>query len=234
MKITEIENRLGKSLETIDISDVRKMMADNEMLLALNDFDTGLAVCKKVLDENTDEDVRSEFAPLFYHHQFYNSQAVLATIFSEYNKNHDKDKLKKSLDDFLLNEPPLGKINGYLTILDSVEDYEIQLEDIQATTKKVEDILFSLQFEKGFPIICDIIDSIYTLQQEYYKKYNYDLIAEDADKLNDLIARLDKFTQPIYDKMQKDIEQELPEGATAEDIGRVDMPKFKDTKEKEE
>lgn len=234
MEITEIENRIGKSLSKIDISDIRKMMADEEMLLALNDYETGLAVCNKVLKENADSEVRSEFAPLAYHHQFYNGQVKLSKMFADYDSTKDKEKLKKSLDDFMNSATPLGKISGYLVILTNIDGYEIQLEDIQQTVKSVEEILFSLDFEKGFPIICDIIDSLYTLQQEYYKKYNYDLIAEDADKLNDLITRLDAFTQPIYDKMQSEIENKLPDDATADDIGMLDMTKFNSTNEKEE
>lgn len=230
MTITEIERRIGKSFSDITIDDLKNLMEDKELLSELNDPENGIAIAEKVLTTNLDEDVRSQFVPLKYHHLLYNSEIKLSQVFAQFNVDKDKSKLVSELESFLKGATPLGKMSAYLVILTSFEDYNLKEkeEDIKASVKDVELILYSLDIEKAFPLVCDVIDMLYAIQTEYYSKYSIDVIAEDAEKLNEYIKKLTDFTQPIYDQMQKELEEKLPENSKPEEAGLLDITKFKD------
>lgn len=234
MDIKEFKEKLGKPLAEIDLQDVKAITEDQDMLMALNDLEMGLEISEEVMRANQDSEVRSEFAPLMYHHQFYGSQKELGQLFAQYETDKDATRLRGNLDGFFKGATPLGKLNGYLLALSAMDGYEVEYDDVREAVKATEDILFELDFEKAFPIICDIMDSLYTIQEEYYKKYKLDIIAEDTAKMNDFVKRLNDFTQSIYDEMEKHIDEELPDDIKPEDIGALDMTKFKeDPTEKE-
>lgn len=236
MNIEEFKEKLGKDFSEITLEDIKNITADNEMLNVLNDYKVGLEISTDVIKENKNQEVIDEFTPLVYHHELYGAQKELGKMFAQYNEDNDKEKLVLSLNTFLKSAAPLGKISGYLIALNGIDGYDITLEDIQKAVDDSEDILFKMKIDRGFPIICDIIDILYTIQEEYYKKYKFDLIGENSKKLNNLITELDKLTQTMYENTQKQIENELPDDVKPEDLGMLDITRFKkeNTNEKEE
>ena len=229
MKAEEFEKKIGKDLSEINMKDLNELMDQEDVMMLLNDHDTAINACNKVLTENLDPEVRSEFAPVKYYHELYKQEEEIADIYNQYEVDKSPENFVNRIKEFNKTSTSVGRLVSYIMLLKNVEGLDLtgEKDHIIAAVDDVIHILNSLDFSKGIGTVCDMIDILYSIQQDYFEKYQVDVLDGRVNKLNEIVSKLNEIMKEYYNNELEKIEEEIPDDATPEDIGMLDVTKYK-------
>lgn len=229
MKAEEFEKKIGKDLSDINMKDLNELMEQEDVMILLNDHDTAINACNKVLTENLDPEVRSEFAPVKYYHELYKQEEEIADIYNQYEVDKSPENFVNRIKEFNKTSTSVGRLVSYIMLLKNVEGLDLtgEKDHIIAAVDDVIHILNSLDFSKGIGTVCDMIDILYSIQQDYFEKYQVDVLDGRVNKLNEIVSKLNEIMKEYYNNELKKINEEIPDDAKPEDIGMLDVTKYK-------
>ena len=229
MKAEEFEKKIGKDLSDINMKDLNELMDQEDIMMMLNDHDTAINACNKVLTENLDHEVRSEFAPVKYYHELYKQEEEIADIYNQYEVDKSPENFVNRIKEFNKTSTSIGRLVSYIMLLKNVEGLDLtgEKDHIIAAVDDVIHILNSLDFSKGLGTVCDMIDILYSIQQDYFEKYQVDVLDGRVNKLNEIVSKLNEIMKEYYNNELEKIEEEIPDDAKPEDIGMLDVTKYK-------
>ena len=229
MKAEEFEKKIGKDLSDINMKDLNELMDQEDIMMLLNDHDTAINACNKVLTENLDPEVRSEFAPVKYYHELYKQEEEIADIYNQYEVDKSPENFVNRIKEFNKTSTSVGRLVSYIMLLKNVEGLDLtgEKDHIIAAVDDVIHILNSLDFSKGIGTVCDMIDILYSIQQDYFEKYQVDVLDGRVNKLNEIVSKLNEIMKEYYNNELEKIEEEIPDDAKPEDIGMLDVTKYK-------
>lgn len=230
MKAEEFEKKIGKDLSEINMKDLNELMDQEDIMMLLNDHDTAINACNKVLTENLDPEVRSEFAPVKYYHELYKQEEEIADIYNQYEVDKSPENFVNRIKEFNKTSTSVGRLVSYIMLLKNVEGLDLtgEKDHIIASVDDVIHILNSLDFSKGIGTVCDMVDILYSIQQDYFEKYQVDVLDGRINKLNDIVAKLNEIMKEYYNNELEKIKEEIPDDAEPEDVGMLDVTKYKD------
>lgn len=230
MKAEEFEKKIGKDLSEINMKDLNELMDQEDIMMLLNDHDTAINACNKVLTENLDPEVRSEFAPVKYYHELYKQEEEIADIYNQYEVDKSPENFVNRIKEFNKTSTSVGRLVSYIMLLKNVEGLDLtgEKDHIIAAIDDVIHILNSLDFSKGIGTVCDMVDILYSIQQDYFEKYQVDVLDGRINKLNDIVAKLNEIMKEYYNTELEKIKEEIPDDAEPEDVGMLDVTKYKD------
>lgn len=230
MKAEEFENKIGKDLSDINMKDLNELMNQEDVMMLLNDHDTAINACNKVLTENLDPEVRSEFAPVKYYHELYKQEEEIADIYNQYEVDKSPENFVNRIKEFNKTSTSVGRLVSYIMLLKNVEGLDLtgEKDHIIAAVDDVIHILNSLDFSKGIGTVCDMIDILYSIQQDYFEKYQVDVLDGRVNKLNEIVSKLNEIMKEYYNNELEKIKEEIPDDAKPEDVGMLDVTKYKD------
>lgn len=230
MKAEEFEKKIGKDLSEINMKDLNELMDQEDIMMLLNDHDTAINACNKVLTENLDPEVRSEFAPVKYYHELYKQEEEIADIYNQYEVDKSPENFVNRIKEFNKTSTSVGRLVSYIMLLKNVEGLDLtgEKDHIIAAIDDVIHILNSLDFSKGIGTVCDMVDILYSIQQDYFEKYQVDVLDGRINKLNDIVAKLNEIMKEYYNNELEKIKEEIPDDAKPEDVGMLDVTKYKD------
>lgn len=230
MKAEEFEKKIGKDLSEINMKDLNELMDQEDIMMLLNDHDTAINACNKVLTENLDPEVRSEFAPVKYYHELYKQEEEIADIYNQYEVDKSPENFVNRIKEFNKTSTSVGRLVSYIMLLKNVEGLDLtgEKDHIIAAIDDVIHILNSLDFSKGIGTVCDMVDILYSIQQDYFEKYQVDVLDGRINKLNDIVAKLNEIMKEYYNTELEKIKEEIPDDAKPEDVGMLDVTKYKD------
>lgn len=230
MKAEEFEKKIGKDLSEINMKDLNELMDQEDIMMLLNDHDTAINACNKVLTENLDPEVRSEFAPVKYYHELYKQEEEIADIYNQYEVDKSPENFVNRIKEFNKTSTSVGRLVSYIMLLKNVEGLDLtgEKDHIIAAIDDVIHILNSLDFSKGIGTVCDMVDILYSIQQDYFEKYQVDVLDGRINKLNDIVAKLNEIMKEYYNNELEKIKEEIPDDAEPEDVGMLDVTKYKD------
>ena len=155
-------------------------------------------------------------------------------MFAKHEAETDKTALVEDIKKFIKGTTPLGKLSAYLLCLTSIDGLDLKEyeKDIKDAVTYTTEVLEVLDIDRGFLIICDLIDLVYGVQQEYFKKYEVDVVDGNLDKLKNVVERVNEFTKPILDNLNEELLKNIPDDSKPEDLGLLDVTKFKNETEK--
>ena len=229
MKVEEFEKKIGKDLSDINMKDLNELMEQEDIMMLLNDHDTAINACNKVLTENLDPEVRSEFAPVKYYHELYKQEEEIADIYNQYEVDKSPENFVNRIKEFNKTSTSVGRLVSYIMLLKNVEGLDLtgEKDHIIAAVDDVIHILNSLDFSKDIGTVCDMVDILYSIQQDYFEKYQVDVLDGRVNKLNEIVSKLNEIMKEYYNAELKKINEEIPDDATPEDIGMLDVTKYK-------
>ena len=230
MKAEEFEKKIGKDLSDINMKDLNELMEQEDVMMLLNDHDTAINACNKVLTENLDPEVRSEFAPVKYYHELYKQEEEIADIYNQYEVDKSPENFVNRIKEFNKTSTSVGRLVSYIMLLKNVEGLDLtgEKDHIIAAVDDVIHILNSLDFSKGIGTVCDMIDILYSIQQDYFEKYQVDVLDGRVNKLNEIVSKLNEIMKEYYNNELEKIKEEIPDDAKPEDVGMLDVTKYKD------
>ena len=230
MKAEEFEKKIGKDLSEINMKDLNELMNQEDVMMLLNDHDTAINACNKVLTENLDSEVRSEFAPVKYYHELYKQEEEIADIYNQYEVDKSPENFVNRIKEFNKTSTSVGRLVSYIMLLKNVEGLDLtgEKDHIIAAVDDVIHILNSLDFSKGIGTVCDMIDILYSIQQDYFEKYQVDVLDGRVNKLNEIVSKLNEIMKEYYNNELEKIKEEIPDDAKPEDVGMLDVTKYKD------
>lgn len=230
MKAAEFEKKIGKDLSEINMKDLNELMDQEDIMMLLNDHDTAINACNKVLTENLDPEVRSEFAPVKYYHELYKQEEEIADIYNQYEVDKSPENFVNRIKEFNKTSTSVGRLVSYIMLLKNIEGLDLtgEKDHIIAAIDDVIHILNSLDFSKGIGTVCDMVDILYSIQQDYFEKYQVDVLDGRINKLNDIVAKLNEIMKEYYNNELEKIKEEIPDDAEPEDVGMLDVTKYKD------
>lgn len=230
MKAEEFEKKIGKDLSEINMKDLNELMDQEDIMMLLNDHDTAINACNKVLTENLDPEVRSKFAPVKYYHELYKQEEEIADIYNQYEVDKSPENFVNRIKEFNKTSTSVGRLVSYIMLLKNVEGLDLtgEKDHIIAAVDDVIHILNSLDFSKGIGTVCDMVDILYSIQQDYFEKYQVDVLDGRINKLNDIVAKLNEIMKEYYNNELEKIKEEIPDDAKPEDVGMLDVTKYKD------
>ena len=229
MKAEEFEKKIGKDLSEISMKDLNELMDQEDVMILLNDHDTAINACNKVLTENLDPEVRSEFAPVKYYHELYKQEEEIADIYNQYEVDKSPENFVNRIKEFNKTSTSVGRLVSYIMLLKNVEGLDLtgEKDHIIAAVDDVIHILNSLDFSKGLGTVCDMGDILYSIQQDYFEKYQVDVLDGRVNKLNEIVSKLNEIMKEYYNAELKKINEEIPDDAKPEDVGMLDVTKYK-------
>lgn len=229
MKAEEFEKKIGKDLSDINMKDLNELMDQEDIMMLLNDHDTAINACNKVLTENLDPEVRSEFAPVKYYHELYKQEEEIADIYNQYEVDKSPENFVNRIKEFNKTSTSVGRLVSYVMLLKNVEGLDLtgEKDHIIAAVDDVIHILNSLDFSKGLGTVCDMVDILYSIQQDYFEKYQVDVLDGRVNKLNEIVSKLNEIMKEYYNAELEKIEEEIPDDAKPEDVGMLDVTKYK-------
>lgn len=230
MKTEEFEKKIGKDLSEINMKDLNELMNQEDVMMLLNDHDTAINACNKVLTENLDPEVRSEFAPVKYYHELYKQEEEIADIYNQYEVDKSPENFVNRIKEFNKTSTSVGRLVSYIMLLKNVEGLDLtgEKDHIIAAVDDVIHILNSLDFSKGLGTVCDMVDILYSIQQDYFEKYQVDVLDGRVNKLNEIVSKLNEIMKEYYNNELEKIKEEIPDDAKPEDVGMLDVTKYKD------
>lgn len=226
--IRKIESFLGKDLKDIEMSDIENILSNEDIMNILKDPNTALKVSDYIIKKCTDEDVKKQFIPLFYRSELILTETELGSLFKNIEDENERENILEKLQDYMK-----SNANNFVKYLSSVlislmalpeNELKDNIVDIKKSTNDLLSVVYQLDIATTLDLICDFIDLIDNIRQEYYNRYEEDII-EDIDSLKEYMNTLDAFMQPLFEEELKRME-ELTKGISPEEIGCLDITKL--------
>lgn len=230
--MNKINKMLNKSSEDINLNDVILLSKNEEALKIFSeDLNTGFEFFKDVFNNNKDKDVVREIKPLFYDFKLKIIEKELGSFYRKFEKDKNVDTLLKSLDEYISSDDFLKSISASIVyIIGSINGLDLTstkyLELLKNNLKELEKLIYALEMETSFPIICELIDLLYSFRNLYFNKYNIDIM-DDTTEIQEYIKKLNDFAEPLYKKLEDEAKNIVEkENINPEDMGFIDITKL--------
>jgi hypothetical protein len=208
-KVKRMEELLGAKFESWNHDTLAKILTSEE---ALNTFTPELVV--HILLTRKNEEIVDTLVPIKYG---FDIRAIKAKIEEQLISMKEKslpiEDYRKNVLELVKLDNPIFKVAVYLTQLASFgEDYDSSKDqaDIVKAIVGVTKVMSSLKMDQGFQILTELLDLIFPLRELYFKKYKFDLIAENEDlkKIVDSINTRAKEMMEMIESIEKNQKEE--------------------------
>ena len=157
------------------------------------------------------------------------NEEEIADIYNQYEVDKSPENFVNRIKEFNKTSTSVGRLVSYIMLLKNVEGLDLtgEKDHIIAAVDDVIHILNSLDFSKGLGTVCDMVDILYSIQQDYFEKYQVDVLDGRVNKLNEIVSKLNEIMKEYYNAELKKINEEIPDDAKPEDVGMLDVTKYK-------
>jgi hypothetical protein len=205
-QVKQLEEMLGLKYEEWNAETIRKIVDNPEMFQKFSK-----EVIIHLIETRDNIGLADILTPVKYGFKLLKLKEAVEAQLKEFKENNlDIEVFKQKILD--LKKDPISKIGVYLTLISTIEGYDLTKEkdEVLKTIDEYIDIIKKVNTDYGFELVIELVDLLFPFREVYFQLYKEDIL-KDNKEIEEILKQLDEKTKFIFEQMKQQEESEEKE-----------------------